>query len=186
MQRTCETLSLPKEALQVPPSTHLLVDFTIRQAIVSSLLESEDDTCELSPKLFVVIPRLCIMYGITEATLPTGWEDQAPFDSELFIDHFFPRIDRVLPLETIIAIRRLSLSDRGQLEQMLAGNVGEEEGPELVGLHRAICAGADESSQGSEAKRWAQIMKESLRAFESGSEEALPTPEDVVRSVSIE
>lgn len=203
-----ETLpSLLRDGKASLPSTNDLVIYTVNRALEEELLD-RDDVEAFEPHVFLVLPRLAILFGLQHAPLPELTSDflstiralsGSDSSKSPTINVFLPRACRGLDLDTIVAIRSLLPHQLNRVASMLSGKTSppaeegvtmspKDEGPEpLLIIFKAIAGLSDRSSQrGKGAKVWNKIMRGALakvgRDF-TGEDKDDPEVEDLDRIV---
>ncbi|GAA95118.1 uncharacterized protein L969DRAFT_95912 [Mixia osmundae IAM 14324] len=194
MRQLMTSLGLePDLSLASPMSTSDVVKFAIEKAIDDDLLTT-DSMLAMDPKVFVVVPRLSLLYGITTASLPTQWtllddltseigdaELASLFWSEVPAAIFLPRVCRAMTNDAIRQVGSLSPDDTVLLARMLAGHSPDDAKdpndtlfisarqtvpPHLITLFKTLAGVADAGSQsGRGVRAWARVMSKALKSF---------------------
>ena len=152
----------PTNAAVTVLSTFDLAQASLGRALEAGLI-STGEVASLDPRCFVVLPRLCTLYGIETADLPSDWR-QRPFVLLL------PRICRAIAPTVVLRVRALEPRHRrDRLAATLAGfhsspRPDEQVDEEVDALYRELAAAADRGSQGSGARAWAKLMARLLKA----------------------
>ena len=141
-------------------STSDLARATLDRALKAGLVGA-GEVASLDPRCFVVIPRLCTLYGIETADLPSNWLERP-------IRFWLPRICRAI--SPPIVVRARALQPQHRRDRLAAALAGFQTSPrssadvdeEVDALYRELAAAADRGSQGSAA--WAKLMSRLLRA----------------------
>ena len=146
-------------------STSDLAQQCLDRALDLGLL-SEAEIGALDPRCFVAVPRLCTLWGLETAQLPTDWPERP-------LAFYLPRVCRAVSPSTTLQVRQLTpQARRDRLAALLAGvegTAGAAADREVDELYREIAAVADRASQGSSAKAWARLMGKLLRPVPEGS-----------------
>lgn len=154
VHQLCKAHGLPAAAFSsvpAPATTFQLVLEALEESINQKLITAAD-AADLSPTLFLVLPRLALVRGALNVQLPKG-----PEAFKLPPDTFLPKICRTLPVESVQALRRLGAYDQMLMKRILAG-LDSPKTPMHFDLYRSICTAADRISHGQGAQ-WANLVQ---------------------------
>jgi len=150
-------------------STLQLCQRCLFKAIQSSYL-TDEEVLDMDPRCFVVLPRLCLLWGIEWAKLPKEFEGILKIRGDVPLAIFLPRICRTVGNALVLKIRNgLSNDQRLRLARLLVGQVndlGEDE--ELSEVFRFVAAASDRSSQGRGARGWSKVLGKLLNGETEG------------------
>lgn len=154
-------------------STEELLLHSLDNSIARNLF-SADDANAYEPRVLLALPRLALLFGVSESIFPLLEQEDPRSVLAMPRDVFLPRICRSLSLDCIRSIRTLSPRQHDDLCRRLAlcHSVHDDDGAkgsshaDLDSVFRSICTEADTNIASGAQTRQTKLMKQVLQLYQ--------------------